>query len=176
MLFKFVRYMTPIGVFEAWRKDEEHLEHWKTFYESKGYSSWEEWRTEHANRFKLHNLSWSLNRLERFDSILDLRGGPFRGWKNLYYEGRIMPVFRDIAANPKIAEHSYIRGISENFPKETTITALETANDGVFVIEGMHRCAAAALALREGREIESDITIALAKYPFSDLLNQFSNL
>ena len=165
--------MSAKDVFETWRENEEHVEHWKEFYKG---SSWLEWRLQFFAKFNGPNQDWYRCSIANPEVILEFRGGPFRGWKNQYYGDCLMPPFKTIAKNPKIAEQPYIRNLSENFPKETIITALNTDDFGMFVIEGMHRCAAVALALEEGREIDSDITVIVSDYSFGELVQQFNRL
>ena len=176
MSFKFEKHLEPEEVFEIWRQNEEHLEHWKEIYEKQGFESWEKWRLNHFANFEGAALAWYQVAVEPH-KILHFRGGPFRGWKDQYYEGAIMPRFISIGGNPKIAEQPYIRYLSENFPEETTITGLLTDNGTmVYVIEGMHRCAAIALANQEGREIKSNIHLVLADYSSRRLQHMYDHL
>ena len=171
MPLRYVDDCTWEQVFAWWRSNEEHLEHWREFYTQQGYSSWEEWRRPKIEKFNCENLDWQIFEIKGVNTILDFHGGPFSGWVKAVYEGRSMPTFREMMDHPWISSQPTVREISENFPEDTILTGLSCSPRGIYVIEGMHRSAAVALAIKEGRDIRSQVMIALAVTPYSKLLD-----
>ena len=160
----FVRDLTWPEVFEIWRANEEHLEHWKELYTQRGFSSWEAWRRPYAEAHGLSKKSWKLFRIDHpMTTVPTFHGGPFRGWTERFYNGTAAPTFQTIAQHPEIQTHTGIREILEHFPAPTTLTGVQN-DDGVVIVEGMHRCATLALAEAEKRTIQADVFIALADY------------
>lgn len=160
----FLRDLTWPDVFEIWRENEEHLDHWKQLYTERGFSSWEDWRRPYAEAHGLSRKSWKLFRVEHpMITVQTFHGGPFRGWTERFYEGAPAPDFHTLAQHPDIQTHTGIREIMERFPSSTTITGVQN-DDGIVIVEGMHRCAALALAAAEKRDIKSEVYIALADF------------
>ncbi len=166
---KFITSLTWDDVFEIWRKGEEHLPHWKPHYESRGFSSWKDWRMSSAQRLKPETLKWELFELtDPSASIPSFRGGPFKGWIRDTYHGVDKPRFSEIMKDQVRRDQIIRSGFIENFPAETTITGL-CVGDEIVVIEGMHRCCAVTLAAEQGHPIHSRILIVLATYPSLDI-------
>lgn len=147
-------------VLEIYRNNEEHLEHWKQYYQAQGYKSWEEWREKFFRRFGLRHLAWDLMEVTSPNVISSFRGANFNGWRNL--TGQKYLRFWEMAKLESVQKHKPLRDFIENFPTETTVIAVRY-NGCIFVVEGMHRCAAYALALSEGKEIPSKIKVALGR-------------
>lgn len=147
-------------VFKIFRENEEDLEHWKKYYQSQGFKSWEEWRERFFQRFGMRHLSWDLYEIVTPNAVRSLRGADFRGWRKLTGQKHLR--FWEMAQLKSIQEYEPLRSRMDNFPKETTIIGIRY-NECIFVIEGMHRCATYALALSEGKEIKTKIKIALGR-------------
>ena len=145
-------------VLKVYRDNEEHLEHWKQYYQSQGYKNWEEWREKFFRRFGLRQLKCEMFEITRPVVVSYLRGADFGSWRRLTGEKYL--TFEQMAMTKQIQNYEPLRNLIKNFPQETTIIAVRH-NESIFVIEGMHRCAAYALAYREGNIIPSKIKIIL---------------
>lgn len=89
------------------------------------------------------------------------RGGPFRAWiEQIYGDAGPTPPFLEVAKRLSGMKNGRVLSLLESFPKETTITGVLTDAD-VIILEGMHRCAALAMAAAQGKAIATDLTIAL---------------
>lgn len=147
-------------VFKIYRNNEEHLEHWKQYYESQGYKSWEEWREKFFQRFGLRHLAWNLYNVTSPNAVVSFRGADFRGWRKLTGQKHLQ--FWEMAELDAIKDYSPLEKYIREFPSETTLIGIRY-HGSIFIVEGMHRCAAYALALSEGIEIHSNIKIALGR-------------
>ena len=145
-------------VLQIYRNNEEHLEHWKQYYQAQGYKSWEEWREKFFRRFGLRHLYWELFDVTPPHTINYFRGAGFNGWKKL--TGEKYPIFGQMAMMEQVKNHPPLKDLINNFPRETTIIAVRHGGC-IFVVEGMHRCAAYALAYRQGVEPTTHIKVAL---------------
>src|SRR5687768_15402658 len=158
----FVRDLTWDEVFEIWRSNEEHRENWKKLWQERGFASWADWRKTYADQFGLPAKSWKLYRVDDASTTVpDFRGGPFRGWTERFYNGVSAPTFKEIVTHPDIQSHTGILDMKKNFPVPTTITGVHN-DDGIIITEGMHRCAAIALAAVDGENIAPELFIALS--------------
>ncbi len=160
--YQFVRVMSPRDVFEIWRGNEESREQWESHVRECGFSSWEEWRGQYARAFRLREREWLLYRvLNPADVIPKWHGGPFKTWMERHYGGVFTPTFDQLAQRQDMRQHAGLQQLKDDFPPETTVTALYMDGRTV-VIEGMHRCIAIALAAREGKQLVTDFMVALA--------------
>ena len=147
-------------VLKIWRANEENLEHWIKYYQKEGYKSWEEWREKFFKRFGVRHLAWDFFEMKNQIQVMTgLRGANFGGWRRLM-EGQKHLTFLEMAKIEAVQTHPALKGFMENFPKETTIIAVRHRGE-IYVIEGMHRCAAYSVALSRGKVIDSKIKIAL---------------
>lgn len=147
---------------EIWKNNEESLEHWKTYWQSRGFNSWQEWREKSFRRFAIKDLSWTLMETWKSASwVPHLSYANFNGWNKLARADKY-DSFYNLARNEDLGSYEPLVRLVNDFPKETTIIGIEL--DGVlYVIEGMHRCASAALALRQHKTLETNIKIAIGK-------------
>lgn len=160
----FIRDLTWEDVFEIWRGNEEHRPNWIKLYTERGFSSWTDWRRPYADQLGLPTKSWKLYRVDDASiTVPNLHGGPFRGWSERFYNGVSVPTFKEIVNHPDIKSHTGILDIEEHFPVPTTITAVQN-DDGIILTEGMHRCAAIAIASAENKNIATELYIALSDY------------
>ncbi|MCK9361224.1 hypothetical protein M0Q28_03255 [Patescibacteria group bacterium] len=160
----FVRDLTWPEVFKIWRGNEEHLEKWKELYKKRGFETWEVWRRNLIAPMDLESRTWKLYRIETpGKTIANFHGGPFRGWTERYYDGVAAPEFREIIKHPNIKTVFAFQDFIANFPSPTTVTGVQN-DDGVVIIEGMHRSTSVVLAAAEGKDLEPEMYIALADY------------
>ena len=154
--FEFVKPLSWEEVLGIWRNNEAGEVHWKEYYESKGFKSWEDWRQKYVDAYAALNKNWYLVKVkDPILSVPNFRGGNYKGWKENIYEGRELPAFGEMKEHPAAA------GFLENLPKETTIIALNT-EIGIVIAEGMHRCAAITKAAKDGIQLDMDLYVAMA--------------
>ncbi len=78
--FEFIRPLTWNEVFEIWRNNEVNEPHWKEYWVSKGFKSWEEWRSKYLDAYAALNKGWYLIRVkELLTSVPNFRGGNYKG-------------------------------------------------------------------------------------------------
>lgn len=161
---EYVKDLTWEDVFEIWRQNEEGRQNWIEHFQSRGFKSWEEWRKTYVKPLGLPNRQYKLySVINPEQTVLTFHGGPFRSWTERFYGDTHVPTFAEFASLSQIQEHPGIQEIMNNFPTDTVVTGV-TTDDGVVIVEGMHRCCAVALAARQGRRIASGFHIALADY------------
>lgn len=161
--FNFIR---PIGwpeIFGAWRKGEAQQESWKKHWEERGFTSWDEWRTEYAKPLRPETLKWFLLEITNpTQELLEIFGVPTKAWIKKAYGGEKTKQFKAIADLPIIKDNDKILAIKNNFPKETILTGL-IINNKIILVEGQHR--AAALATWDLKiPFTKKVFIALAEY------------
>ena len=162
---EFIQKLTWDEVFDIWRKNEAYEgSHWHSHYQSRGFKTWEDWRMSYVKPFGLEDLNWQLFSInDPLKAAPLFHGGPFRSWVEKFYQGQEFPSFADLAQNPLVQSHQGIQSFIKNFPKQTTLTGI-ILKGKIIIFEGMHRCAALALAAKNGIKIDSEIKIALAEY------------
>jgi hypothetical protein len=161
---KFIKPVSWADVFLSWRDAEAHLPRWIEHYTMRGFNSWEDWRNDTFKDLPYASLEWKL--FEVKDPVAHIQhffGGPFRAWKNKYYDGASARSFMEIIGRKDFEQNEVIMELLANFPAETTLIGLNTPI-GIVVIEGMHRACALALAARNKVEIHSKVLLALADY------------
>lgn len=161
---RFIRTISWEEVFGFWRENEAKQSDWMSYYEGKGFESWDEWRKVYADRFGCDKLSWGLYEVtDAKERILHFYGGPFEGWIKNYYKGRNIRRFSTLLKFGEIKNNAKIGQIANSFPKKTTMIGLFV--DGkIVVIEGMHRCCALALMNEKMKSFDGIVFMALAKY------------
>lgn len=163
---EFIRPITWGEVSQIWREGEEINPAWVELYRSRGYESWETWRGATHKNLKPETLSWKLYRIiDPVKTIPTFRGGPFKSWKRAHYGGRDSMPFAELAARSEIQQNGKALELLRSFPKETMLTGVKTSNGNIFIVEGMHRACAVALAAQQDKSISSDITLALTEWP-----------
>lgn len=157
-------------VLNIWRENEEDLEHWKIFWQERGFNSWEEWRSGTVKSLKLNERSWDLYRIKKpVKRVPRFYGGPFKNWREKYYHGEDFAQFSQIIKNTEIKNHPVINEMKNNFPRNANLIGLKTEK-GIVIIEGMHRSCAVTMAADEGKNLKTSAHIALAKYPLKELV------
>lgn len=97
------------------------------------------------------------------------RGGPFINWINRYYSGKELPTFAEIVEQPDsdIPDRDKFKEILEHCSTMQLIGIVKDKD--IFIIEGMHRCAAVALAAARKQTLDIDVRISLADTSLSQL-------
>jgi len=166
---EFIKNLSWPEVFEIWRKNEKSRPNWEKHFKSRGFSSWEEWRSKYAEAFRCAEAKWVLYKIT--NPVRDVPlfyGGPFRAWIERFYKDKKTMTFRRLADLPDIQVHQGTDEMVANFPKDTKITGLIVDGE-IYIIEGMHRCAALALMNQRGLKHDSDVFITLAQSPSTKL-------
>lgn len=160
-----LRDLSWLEVFSNWREAEISSPSWRALYTARGFDTWESWRMTYAHGLSLPSLLWELYEVPHpLTFIPTCVGGPFQGWHDRYYGTLQKPTFAELATVPALQQHVKIRECQKNFPKHTTLIAVELTGD-IVIIEGMHRCVAIALAAAESQPLKTDLQIALAHHP-----------
>ena len=166
---ELIRLLTPEEVLETWRKGEEHVEHWKPFWESKGHKSWGEWRrTTHKALFE-KPLTWGWYSVTNpLAAIPEWYGGMFHSWDKWFYVNfpEKPPKLKDLLTSPAVHNHWYVREIAHNFKDSETILMATRSPDGTITIaEGMHRACAITLMAHEKIDLKAKVQVMLADWP-----------
>ncbi|MBD3282181.1 MAG: hypothetical protein GF387_01065 [Candidatus Portnoybacteria bacterium] len=161
--FKFIKPLAWKEVFNIWKNNEANEEHWKEYCKEKGFDSWFEWRKKYIEPIKKQSKDWKLFKiLNPLESVPQFRGGPYNGWTKNFYKNQEMPRLKNIKENPAIKQYL------DNFPSKTTIITWNT-EDGIIIIEGMHKCAAITKAAKEGINIKTDLYMAISDSLIKDI-------
>jgi hypothetical protein len=165
-----IKQLSWPDVFDIWRQNEDYPgSHWISHWQERGFNSWEEWRMTSIEPLGLKGLSWHLYEVaEPFKSIPLFHGGSFRSWIKRYYQDEECPTLAKLANLPEIQNHPGLLKLIANFPKETTITGV-IINNEAYIVEGMHRSTALALASQQGLKIDTRLYVALAQYHLDKL-------
>ncbi|MBD3360046.1 MAG: hypothetical protein GF365_05070 [Candidatus Buchananbacteria bacterium] len=163
--FKLIKHLAWDDVFEIMRQNEDYPgSHWISLWQKRGFNSWQEWRMTYVKRFKLDRLDWQLYEIiEPIKTVPQLCGGSFTSWVKRFYQGEDNPSFAKLAEHPEIQAHHGIIQFMDNFPKNTIISGV-ILGDKIIIVEGMHRCAALALASLQGQKIQTKMQICLAQH------------
>ncbi|MCX6763130.1 MAG: hypothetical protein NTZ97_00120 [Candidatus Moranbacteria bacterium] len=162
---KLVKPLKWEEVFDIWRQNEASDPKWMEHYKSRGFATWEAWRETYAVPFKCAEADWGFYVITNpLQDIPNFCGGPFRGWKENHYGEKDTMTFAKLANLDHFQNFYKTEDIIKNFPNGTIISGMEVDGD-IYIIEGMHRCLAIALAKKRGLDMPIDIKIALAKSP-----------
>lgn len=165
---KLIKKLKWDDVFEIWRQTEENLEHWQRYWQTKGFKSWADWRMGKVHAVNADKMKWELYEVkDALKAVPTWKGGPFTTWLKYFYaplgkNADDLPTFAELATNPAVANHHYVLDLIKTFPKETTLTAVQTSQ-GIVIVEGMHRACAIALSVAQGRPVKTKVQVALAK-------------
>lgn len=163
--FKLIRPLTWPEVFDFWEENEGRNPQWLKVARDHGFDSWKEWRGSYVAPAKLDQRNWNLYRVIRPPEMVPaFRGGPFRAWvEQIYSDAGFTPLFAEIAKRLVGQKNGRVEEIRASFsekPQRTIITGILT-DPGIVIMEGMHRCAAIALAAADGTPMEIELLIAL---------------
>lgn len=160
---RFIKNLAWNDVFNFWREGEVYIPRWIEHYKTEGYKSWDKWRKHTISNLPYKDLDWKLFEVEDpIQTIPEFFGGPFRAWKARYYNGNDTVTFSDLAKNKELQASQIIQEMIINFPNKTYLIGLET-NNGITIIEGMHRCCALAIAKQNKKPIKTKVFLASAK-------------
>ncbi len=158
-------------LFRAWEKREASQAGWIRHYRGRGYASWREWRTTAYADLKPQQRQWTLYRVQQPELVVPgWCGGPFRGWRK-HYRGHMI-TFRTLSQRRLIQNNGKVKSIIRKFPTTTQMLGVIWRGK-IVVIEGMHRACAVVLAARQGKKINTSMTIALT--PWSGRLPNLSS-
>ncbi|OGN34996.1 MAG: hypothetical protein A3I39_01595 [Candidatus Yanofskybacteria bacterium RIFCSPLOWO2_02_FULL_47_9b] len=163
-----IKELTAEEVFETWRKIEENLEHWKSFWKAKGFNSWEEWRRKTHASVLDKKLSWNLYQVKEPIAIIpEWYGGMFHGWAKWFYPvlSEQPPKLKELLTHPGVHNHWWIQKITDNFESPTTISAVCMPSGDIIIVEGMHRACALALMAHEKRTTNIELFVMLTDWP-----------
>lgn len=154
-------------VLAGWRADEEHQVGWQNIWREKGLSGWEAWRAHHIEPFGCAQRSWHLYRLrDPLASVPYFYGGPHKAWIKRYYNGENLRTFDWLASHTDILERATrpgdkIHDLLNSFPTLTTLIGFMT-DQGVVILEGMHRCCALTVMAARHQQFSGEVRLALA--------------
>lgn len=165
---KFVKDISWSEIFGIWKDGEAFQESWKKHWESRGFSSWEEWRKMYVSPLHPEKLEWQL-----FSIVNPTKDVPFfyavpsRSWIEKAYQGEIIKQLNDLIDLPIISENPKVLDIKNDFPKKTMLTGI-IHNEQIILYEGMHRASAIA-SWDFSKNFENEILIALAQWKEIDI-------
>ncbi len=149
-------------IVKAWQKDEEKPNSKSVFMQSV-QQDWLDWRNEIIVPLHLDQLEWTAFTIkEPARTVPRFRGGPFEPWQRLYYGDKQTPTFEEIAANPVTDVQTRDKFVDILSSPEPIILVGIIKDNEVYVVEGMHRCVAIALAASRGQVIANSVQISLA--------------
>ncbi len=161
---QFIRALTWQEVFGLWEHEESHLPHWIEHYKKRGFTSWKDWRSSSVRDLRPESLTWSLYEISEPTTVVPkFYAGPFRAWINKYYAGEKIVPFGFLASHNEIEQDQNISGIISDFPTDSTLVGLKT-QEGIVIIEGLHRCCALAVAHKQNIEMHPRMFIACAEF------------
>ncbi|MFN7160346.1 MAG: hypothetical protein ACK4NC_01920 [Candidatus Gracilibacteria bacterium] len=143
-----------------WKEREDEI--WKEFYTEAGFKSWEQFRLGYIHAFKLQKRSWIKKIVEQPQDFMTYMYPGAKKWEQSYLQKGVKPNYKEMAYAGKFDNHDRIQDISKNFPRETEIIALRNHEGKIVTIEGHHRAAGAALAQREGRKIDTTLSVVMS--------------
>ncbi len=148
------------NIFKKWKELEARQKSWKEHWESRGFSSWDEWREDYVNPLKPNDLPWFLYQITNTLGVLPyFYGVPSKTWVEKAYDGQKTRQLKDILNLTMVKEHPKIIDMRKKFPKKTMLTGIVYQNK-IVLVEGMHRsCALAGWDLKI--PLKSEVTIAL---------------
>ena len=168
---KLIRKCEWEEVFLNWYENEGKKPNWINLAKERGFASWAEWRVKgYARRFECAKADWGLYEITDPSIVVsNWFGGPFRTWIEKYYKDEKTKSFAELASNSDIVNYAPIRPMTENYPKDSVITALELNDGRIFVIEGMHRSCALAMMSKEGKPFPDKLIFTIGKSSLSEL-------
>jgi len=168
---KLIRQYEWEEVFLSWYKNEGERESWNQLAKERGFASWAEWRLKgYARRFECEKAKWGFYEVSNpSEAVLNWFGGPFRTWIERHYDGEKTKSFSELASRSDIINHTAVRSMMENYPKESVISALKLSDGRIFVVEGMHRTCALAVMAKERKPFSGKLVFAIGNSQMSEL-------
>lgn len=160
----FIRELGWPDVMDIWRSAEAGLAHWEALFSARGFSSWDEWRETYLQPLGLAARCWDLWQIDDpTKTVPDFICPPVRSLVHTLYQGNPRPTFAELVTYLGASEHQSTPAIMRAFPATTTVIGVLN-DDGLVIVDGLHRCSAVALKARGSSCIEADLKIALARY------------
>jgi len=168
---KLIRQCEWEEVFLLWFENEGKTSHWAELAKERGFASWAEWRLKgYARRFECEKAAWGFYEVSNpSEVVLSWFGGPFRTWIERHYDGEKTKSFSELASRSDISNHATVRAMTENYPKDSVISALELSDGRIFVIEGMHRTCSLAVMAKENKSFADKLIFAIGRSQLSEL-------
>ena len=168
---KLIRECEWEEVFLCWYKSEGERANWNQLAKERGFASWADWRINgYARRFECAKASWGFYEISNPSLVVgDWFGGPFRTWIERHYGGEKTKSFSDLTSRADIVNNATIRAMTDNYPKESVVSALQLSDGRIFVVEGMHRACALALMGKEGEPFSGKLIFAIGKSQLPEL-------
>jgi hypothetical protein len=165
-------------VFLTWYESEGKNPDWLNLAKERGYASWADWRINgYARRFDCAAAKWGFYEISNPGAVISFWfGGPFRTWIEKYYGGEETETFGELSSMPDIFNHTTVKSMVENYPKESIISALRLKDGRIFVVEGMHRSCALALMAKKGINFPHKLIFALGDSVLPELPQVGKNL
>lgn len=164
----YIRDTTWTHIFDQWRNLESWQDSWAQHWCHRGFDSWEQWRRSYVKPLAPEKRIWKLYKICDFDAVGEFYGVPSKGWIDKCYGGKLSQKIADIQENPVVSENNKISEMVEQFPLVTMLTGVIMENN-IYLIDGMHRANALEQIHSSGREIKSEVYIALAQIEIKEL-------
>lgn len=158
-------------VFLTWHENEGKSPNWINLAKERGFASWADWRLNgYAKKFECSQADWGFYEVsDPAEVVSGWFGGPFRTWIEKHYNHEKTKSFAELISQSDISEQAGVKFMTENYPVETVITALELNDGSIYVIEGMHRACALALMSRDSKVAPERLVFAIGKSKLSEL-------
>jgi len=168
---KLIRKCEWEEVFLLWYKNEGERDNWNQLARERGFASWADWRLNgYARRFECAQADWGLYEIANpAQTVSGWFGGPFRTWIDLYYGDKTTKIFVDLVSDTTIINQSAVKSMTDDYPKESIISALELSDGRIVVIEGMHRSCALASMTKENKPAPDKLIFAIGKTKLTEL-------
>ena len=151
-----------VEILQAWQEDEERPNSRSVYMQNVG-QDWLGWRNAIILPLHLDKLEWNLYTItDPAKTIPHFRGGPFTPWQELYYGDKETPTFEEIVTNSAsdVQSRDKFRDILSS-PEPLNLIGI-IKDDDVYIVEGMHRCVAIALAACRNQPVNNEVRISLA--------------
>lgn len=157
-------------VFATWKAAEGAYPHWQALAQSRGYESWEAYRTERSEELTLQTHDWRIYMIDDPNRLLPQTIlGPYTAWQ-AHFNKKIVHTFQDLIEQQLdwVVANDGIQRAKQEFPKESQFIGLYLeSRDQIVLYEGHHRAAAITLALYEGAPLSFDTLPTMALTVFS---------
>jgi hypothetical protein len=159
----FVSDVSWDEVMQSWKNDED-TDTFRREYTEQGYDTWESWRRVIIDPLHLDRLTWALYEVDDpLASIPNFRGGPFKPWEDMYYGGKKAPTFAEIVDTEGTDVNTRDKFTEINASNGPIKLIGLLKGTSVYIIEGMHRSTALALAAARGQSVSRPVYLLLAR-------------
>jgi Raf kinase inhibitor-like YbhB/YbcL family protein len=161
MALTYLQDLSWDEIWKRWKEDEEEV--WRDYYTERGCANWEQWRGELIEKYRLELFHWKLYTIEYSEDVTYFFIGPWKGWRT-FYGKREQSRFADIVCYEGFIgsqTEEKLHFMMKSFPQDVRFLGIRYAEQ-IMVFEGSHRASVVALAMKEGKSIDSTLTIGLA--------------